>query len=331
MIRILSLLFLLFLVFETVGQTAKRYVFTERFTNTFCVDCPAANNVFFDIVENHEGDMHHLTVHPNIPIAACPFYLETVNDNTARKDFHNVTEVPAVFLNGEETMGTAIITDDAIKEKLNLRTSLGIEVDTDITGIEIRGNVKVHTTGDVPNGSLRLMIAVVEEVVDFSANNGETRHYNVLRKLAKQNGDSFTPANTGSSVSFPFDFKSEFNWEIDEMYVLAWVEDRNTKKVLNSGSQDDPPINFEPSSVDDLSAVPFSISPNPATDFLAINFDQPTDGQIKILGLDGKQISITDISLSASKSLVISDLGKGIYLLRIETDNGIGTKRFVKH
>ncbi len=331
MIRILSLSFLLFLALETIGQTAKKYLFTERFTNTICTPCATENMVFFDIVENHEGDMHHLTVHPAIPSASCPFYLENVNDNTARKNFNEVTETPTVLLNGEATMGTAIITDEAIKQRLNQRTSLGVEVNVDITGIEMRGTVNVYTTGDIPSGDLRLMIAAVEEVVDFSAINGEAKHYNVLRKLAKQNGDSFTPADTGSARSFSFDFKSEFNWDINEMYILAWIENRSTKEVLNSGSQFDPPINFEPSNVNDPLAISFSIVPNPASDFLDIKLEQPTVGQFEIWNLDGKQISTTDVGLIYSKSLNISDLAKGMYILKIKTENGIGAQRFLKY
>lgn len=330
MIRLLSLFLLLLFVFETSGQTAKKYVFTERFTNTFCTSCPSQNTVFFDIVENHEDDMHHLTVHPAIPSAMCPFYLDNTNDNTVRKNFHDVSETPIVLLSGEENMGTAIITDEAIKQNLNKRTSLGVEVDATITGIELRGNVKVYTTGNVPTGNLRLMIAAVEEEINFSANNGESRHYDVLRELSRPDGVSFTPADSGSFLSFGFDFKSEFNWDINQMYILAWVEDRNTREVINSGSQFDPPVNLVPSSVSDLETNPFTLSPNPASDFLSINLEQPLTGHIKILNIEGKQISSTYTSSTLSKSLDISNLVKGIYVLKIETDKGITTQRFVK-
>jgi len=332
MIRIFTFLLFFSVIGETIGQTATKYVFLEHFTNTRCVICVTRNPVLFTTIADYEDNVHHISVHPSVPYNDCELYLENTEDNDARKEHHNVFATPFAYMNGVRTSGSQLITAATLDGAINQKTSLGIQVNANPNSVGIDGNVEVFTTGDVPTGNFRVMIAAVERNLNYAAPNGETEHHNVLRDLLEAEGSTFEPSNKGESVTYDFSFTmTGRDWKPSEMYIMAWIEDIDTKEVLNSGSQFDPPVNTGVSSVDDLNAVPFSVLPNPATDNLTLKFDQPVSGDLVIRNMTGQEMMKDVLEVgSLFKSLNISDLENGTYLLTIETEEGIGVQRFIK-
>ena len=75
----------------------------------------------------------------------------------------------------------------------------------------------------------------------------------------------------------------------------------------------------------------FSISPNPATSFLNVQFTEHTSKTVtfKLLGLDGKMFKAQQYPLNAGNvtvSFSLSGLAKGVYILHVE---GLGMKKVV--
>ena len=331
MIRIFTFLLFFALMGETIGQTATKYVFLEHFTNSRCGNCAVRNPAFFTTIANYPDNVHHLAVHPRIPYSSCVLYQANTTDNEARRVFLNVNATPRVFLNGVRTSGSSLITAAALDAAINQKTSLGVQVNATPSGSNLTGTVEIFTTGDAPSGNFKVMIAAAEKLVNYAAPNGEDEHHDVLRDLWEAEGTALTPAATGGSVIIDFDFALSSDWVADQMYVIAWVENVDTKEVLNSGSQFDPPVTTGISSTNDLNAVPFSVLPNPATDNLNLKFDQAVSGTLVVRNMTGQEM-LRDVleTGSVSKSLNISNLVKGTYLLTIETQEGTGVQRFIK-
>jgi len=87
------------------------------------------------------------------------------------------------------------------------------------------------------------------------------------------------------------------------------------------------PLPSQSLSTNDTQVNYFSISPNPVSDLLNIN----TEENIKIVKLE--VININGQSLlnsNAGKSIDVSSLFVGNYLLRIVTERGIEIEKFVK-
>jgi len=244
---------------ETIGQTATKYVFLEHFTNTRCGNCASRNPAMFNTIANYEGKVHHLAVHPSVPYSSCALYQANTEDNNARKDYLAVFATPRVFMNGVRTSGSQLITAAALDAAIDQKTSLGVQVTANSTAASLSGTVEVFTTGDAPSGNFRLMIVATEKLLAYNAPNGESEHHDVLRDSWEANGTAFTPAAKDGSVSIDFNIPMNADWKADEMYILAWVEDIDTKEVLNSGSQFDPPVTTGTSSVNDLNVVPFNV------------------------------------------------------------------------
>ncbi len=331
MIRLFTFLLFFSLMGETIGQTATKYVFLEHFTNTRCGSCANRNPALFSTIANYKEQVHHIAVHPSVPYSSCVLYQANTMDNNARKDYQSVFATPRVFMNGVRTSGSSLITASALDAAIGQKTSLGVQVNANATASNLSGNVEVFTTGDAPTGNFRLMIVATEKLLAYNAPNGEDEHHDVLRDSWEANGTAITPAAKGGSVTVDFDFALDADWNANEMYILAWVENIDTKEVLNSGSQFDPPVNTGTSSVNDLNAVPFSVLPNPATDNLNLKFDAPVTGILVVRNMTGQEM-IKDVleTGSVSKSLNISNLENGTYLLTIETQEGTGVQRFIK-
>lgn len=71
-----------------------------------------------------------------------------------------------------------------------------------------------------------------------------------------------------------------------------------------------------------------SVYPNPATDIVNINL--PANSQLKkvsLFDISGRQI---EAKLLENKSINVSDLAKGVYILSVETDNGVFNQRVIK-
>ncbi|MFD1552063.1 hypothetical protein DNU06_00815 [Putridiphycobacter roseus] len=69
------------------------------------------------------------------------------------------------------------------------------------------------------------------------------------------------------------------------------------------------------------------VYPNPAQNELFIKIDNAKVNQIDIVDLSGKVIQIKN---EFTSKLNISDLNKGIYFIKVYTENGISTQRFIK-
>ncbi|MCB9295388.1 MAG: Omp28-related outer membrane protein [Lewinellaceae bacterium] len=119
----------------------------------------------------------------------------------------------------------------------------------------------VFSLGTPPSGDIRLFVAVVEKEIQYNAPNGETLHHDVFRDmLTSKDGDPVSLAAAGGSVTASFNYTIQNNWNANQVYVLAFVQDYATKEVFNSGTPFDPLI----SSAEEASVSAMRLYPNPA-------------------------------------------------------------------
>ena len=70
-----------------------------------------------------------------------------------------------------------------------------------------------------------------------------------------------------------------------------------------------------------------TIYPNPVKDQLTITTENEKINSIKIMDVTGK---ILQVFTENTTTINVADLAKGLYILQIQTEKGIGTKRFIK-
>ncbi len=75
-----------------------------------------------------------------------------------------------------------------------------------------------------------------------------------------------------------------------------------------------------------------SVYPNPANDILNVKLSQNLEADIRVFDTLGKLVVYQpNISISGSHSVSVSNLNSGIYFVRINTETGTVTKKFIKN
>ena len=85
---------------------------------------------------------------------------------------------------------------------------------------------------------------------------------------------------------------------------------------------------FSALSVDDYNLDNIRIYPNPASGN-TLTIDTLEEVTISVFDILGKQV-LTDAVSSTNNQIDISDLNSGIYMIRLQTENGSATKKFIK-
>ncbi|MFM9950496.1 MAG: Omp28-related outer membrane protein [Saprospiraceae bacterium] len=325
-VNLLALL-LLMANFAISQDSAKRYIMLEHFTNTRCSVCASQNPGFFNTIANFEDDVHHIAYHPQFPYNNCLFYLANPAQNSARASFYSISGTPRVLRNGTNSSTAGQVTA-AILQGLQGQTSpIGFTV-SETSGASRTATVQVHTFGDAPSGNLRLFVAIAEREIAYNSPNGETLHHNVFRKMLTDiSGDAFTAAASGSTTTLSFPYTIENGWNADEIYVLAFVQNIDTKEVLNSGTRFDPVVT---SAGEANLASEFKVFPNPASGLTNIQFREPLTGLLSILDARGAVLWNNRIDQVQNTTADMSAFAPGIYILRVQSDQGISQQRIVR-
>lgn len=336
-----SLYFFFFLCVLLLQQTAfaqaKKYPLFEHFTQASCDQCAEQNPPFMDLYEQYATNAHHIAYHPSWP-GTDPMYDENPEGNDEMEIFYNVTELPSMFVNGENYGATSNITSD-ILENLTLESSpVRILVTENTTGSTRHVHVKVETVGEVPAGSYKLKAAVAQHLVDFFSapgTNGETDFPDVFYKsLTVSGGEPVTLAASGSYIEFDTAY-SLAGIDDDEAYVIAWLQNDATKEILNSGASGDTYIEVVNTSADIFTTTSsmfdgnvINMGASDADLTITLNALHPTGWDASILydGTSyGSSASVSSVASSETSLQIDVTTGEtpgiGIYTITVENND----------
>lgn len=308
-------------------NSAPKYVMIEHFTNSRCSICASKNPAFYSLIDQYPSDVHHLAIHPAFPYVNCIFHQYNTIDNNARTAFYpQVNGTPTVVLNGQvNTAGGPLLSQTKLLSYIGQTSPIWVEV-TEAGNIERIVTVKVHTLGAVPAGTYKIFGAVAEKLITLTTPNGETKHHDVFRRmLPDNNGIAFTPAPVGQFAIFEFDY-SLSGLNAAETYALIFVQNMDTKEILNSGTKFDPDVSATQDIVDTQSA---RLAPNPATDQTEILLDTDEINRLEVLDMNGKMLLSQDHP--ASKTIATSTFSPGLYMVKITGEKAVYTARLLKN
>lgn len=306
---IFSLLFI-----TSQAQTAKKFILLEHLTNSRCSVCASKNPGFYNTISNYENDVHHIAYHPPVPYNNCIFYLDNPVENAARGDYYGIEGAPSLFINGVAAPGGAqLVTTATLDVNLGLFSPLQIIVEE--TGdLNRTANIQVKTVGNVvPAGNLRLFVAIVEKIVNYDAPNGEDVHHDVFRKMLPDiTGAPFTAAAAGAEINVSYDYTVENDWNAGEIYVVAFVQNIDTKEVINSGTRFDESA----SGTSQPETARINIFPNPANGdcFIDLTMLEGDSKTIRIRNTAGQLI----YTLKTNENMVkipSGNFAKGLYFV----------------
>jgi len=218
------------------GSPVSRTVLGEMFTATWCGPCINADagisailndsNYFdsrFVLIEYHSGD--------NYSIAA----------GDQRSQYYLITGIPTIMFDGQDKVvgsaGTPDQNEATYKQHIDNRpgtADMSVKAWMDIKGGI--GTVTVNATVQhtLSLGEIGLVVNAI--IVEDHQKQLKTGHF--LRMTAVDmpiNTVGISVHNAGSSINTTSNFDVNDTWDKTKLAVVAWVQNQNTREVLQSG------------------------------------------------------------------------------------------------
>lgn len=240
--RYLLLTVVLAVCYNSLRAQSQRYVLVEHFTNTVCGTCASKNPAFYNLLNTatNIGKYHHLSYHTPWPFPNCVLYQANTAEQDFMYDYYAIEGTPTVYLQGSQVpYGSTLLSQAQLNPYLGQTSPIQIKVTESSNGSTRNVTVRIKTTGIMPAGNWKIKGAVAEKDLVYTAPNAETTHKNVFRKMIPalgNNGAVFTPAIVGSEVLLTYSYTLQTGWDAAKIYSLLWIQNADTKEVLNSGT-----------------------------------------------------------------------------------------------
>ncbi len=221
-------------------------VLIEDFANVSCVPCVISNKILESLTNVTYGHSKLVAIkYPtNFPSPNDPFYLANTVDCNSRISYYNIFFAPTTVIDGIER---PISTDSlsvmaAVDQRLTKELRFRMDVSSSAVGAEyfITVTVKVLNGAGIDFSNSVLQTVVTETDFDFATppgSNGETKFYDVMRVMLPSNaGQSLSGMSQTEEVVFQSQTSINPNWVINNLHVVAFIQNTNTKEVYQTCS-----------------------------------------------------------------------------------------------
>lgn len=220
-------------VISVATQSIQRRPLFEEFTSSTCGPCATFNNgVFNPFIATHGEDIALIKYQMNWPGNGDPYYTP---EGGVRRDYYGVGGVPQLFVEGKNTPTSSSGVNNAFNNAMAAPAFVAIEgmhtIEGDIISVEATINPYISLAGAVAH------IVVIEEVTyDNAASNGETEFHHVMMKMLPNANGTIVDLTAGVStiLNFSHDMSTTYVEEMDDLMVVIFVQDNNTKSILQA-------------------------------------------------------------------------------------------------
>ena len=355
MLRIYTFLFFLCLCFSSFAQ---KRVLIEKFTTANCGSCPNASLIIKGFQDEHPGTIwvsHHK------PTTWMDYPLQNDQSNLLWADLNILGQpwamIDRTFANNRlvhSTSSWANLVDQQADQSYYANLAVE-EIDYDIINRTFSFDLNINFDAIPPSGTFRLTAIVVEDsIVGPSQNNyfNEVEghplqglghpipnyiHNNVARTILEDHWGTADVVPNDPQLGITY--SHSYSYTVPEEYdpaqikivgVLAYFDenDSNSRQVLNATeTRLSDEVAVTTSTANQLLATSqIKAFPNPAKGSLQIQFEQLPE-QVLLLNNQGQIVRSLPTNLSNTVS--VSSLAPGLYILKAQFENGVGTKKIV--
>ncbi len=247
---ILLSLALSFLFFSPQSfSDSPRMVLIEEATNTSCGPCATQNPSFQKFIKDNFDKVIPITYHAWWPGSDDPMYLENVAMNEGRIRYYNIHQmgVPNVRVNGKIAPKTGSWYDGAagdinaltaeLAKYQNATSPISISIAETRNGNQCSVKVTVQSTQAISNKKLR--VAVLEYFISYPQApglNGEKEFWWVARTMLPDHNGTTINQDANRSQDYNFNFTIKSTWKASQIYIVAFIQDDDTKEVLQAAT-----------------------------------------------------------------------------------------------
>lgn len=315
--------------FTLSAQEVPKMILVEQFSNTRCGIC--ANRIP-QLRENMSGfseQIQLISYFSASPYPNCELHVANRDGNNARVDYYNVLGSPVVHVNGDRVSeGSSIVPVSYFEERIAETTPLQIDVIYNDQNDQGDASVMLTYRGDITEGPLKLHAFVIEKEVEAGTLSNYRDHHNVFRThLTPFEGLDLTlQPNETSTYDFSFDIVS--GWDLEQIAIVAFVQNDETKEVFNAGNSDQ---EVSTSTSEQSPELELTLFPNPASHSLQIRGDLSIcpDAKATIYNAKGQVENHLDASAIQGADINVSHLPSGVYFLTISGQQCDWRKSFI--
>lgn len=314
----------------------------EHFSTAQCPNCPSA----------HERIDGWLSTRPDIihVVHHCGYYTDdyTISESETLMVFYNdggSTYAPAAMLDRMHLTddpgpiffpdGTNL-TPNLMDQRLNAPAFVSVNLSGSYDPSTRTANLTVsgEMVGEVVENNLRLTVYIIEDgiVGSQSGASGNYTHNCVVRGVVSNGGawgeQNVVNTTVGSTYSKTYTYTVNSSWVPENLTVVAFINNHDASNVNNRAV-----LNANAVKLTDLSTgisenneTGTAIYPNPATDVLNV-ISENAISKVEIFNIQGQLVKATNGNVT---SISVSDMNSGVYFVKVTTDNGTATHKFIK-
>ena len=316
----------------------QRTVVEEDFTSSTCVPCRSgnANTRALNTQPAQRNKFVEIKYQQNFPAPGNdPYYTA---ESGSRFAFYSGSYIPYMLLDGgwnENSQSYTIGILDQYRAKPAMARVGG--------SYTLRNNVVTATATfkplfAAPAGRLVAHMAIIErETVLNIRTNGETRFFDVMKKmLPNQNGTTLPALTSGQTFTLAQSFdvstlpSTQAVEHFDSLRVVVFVQDLVTKQVYQGGYLK---LSAVLATRNQQSGPAFSLYPNPATGrtTLFVSLARPETVRVEVLDMLGRNVlNLVPQALTAGAqelALNMAHQAAGLYTVRLTTSHGVSTSK----
>jgi len=232
----------------SVFAQSQRFVLFEEFTQASCAPCADANPAFNALLNSNTAKCTSIKYQTNWP-GYDPMNLQNPADVAARVSYYGVTGVPDVVMDDNAYHGspqgvnqTKINTEYAKPSSFELYINQQLSPANDSIYITMLGQAT-----EAVSASLVAQCVVIEKHIHFNSapgSNGEKDFYHVMKKMLPSASGSVLPTSfqPGDYFVLQFAWKLANVYDINELSVVGFIQNAQTKNVLQAANTSDTPI-----------------------------------------------------------------------------------------
>ncbi len=219
-----------------------RKVLVEEATNASCGPCASQNPLFQEWIARNIERIVPVIYHAWWPGSKDPMYLYDTLMNQTRIKYYGINGVPSGRIAGKIAPSSGNWYAGAVADTTALSAELArqpfyspITIILTMQHNNGSGSVHVDVSSLVKFSDKKLRIVVCEEEHYYSnaGNNGEKNFFFLARRMLPDANGTNISLEAGESKSFDFDFAVDSTFA-DDLYAVAFIQDDNTKEVLQA-------------------------------------------------------------------------------------------------